>query len=160
MVQQVDGSENGVHATGQPDTPVECLVDILERALQAGDIQDMRPLVEHAYKLASGLDPYLDAISTPPSQVLLTTARPLQAINIQYHRTLHSELQPEFACLHMCNLGMLILTKFEEDMPNCLHRRQQRSQLCVQLCEELIQASLRHPWSDEYKQVRMLSPSL
>ena len=60
---------NGVHATGQPDTPVECLVDILERALNAGDTESMRSLVEHAYKLASGLDPYLDAISTPPSQV-------------------------------------------------------------------------------------------
>ena len=60
---------NGVHATGQPDTPVECLVDVLERALKAGDAESMRSLVEHAYKLASGLDPYLDAISTPPSQV-------------------------------------------------------------------------------------------
>ncbi len=44
-------------------------MDILDRALKAGDIEGMRPLVEHAYKLASGLDPYLDAISTPPSQV-------------------------------------------------------------------------------------------
>ncbi len=50
---------------------MECLVDILDRALKAGDIESMRPLVEHAYKLASGLDPYLDAISTPPSQVNL-----------------------------------------------------------------------------------------
>ena len=46
-------------------------MDILERALKAGDIESMRPFVEHAYKLASGLDPYLDAISTPPSQVSL-----------------------------------------------------------------------------------------
>ncbi|CAL5223886.1 g6480 [Coccomyxa viridis] len=50
----------------------------------------MRPLVEHAYKLASGLDPYLDAISTPPSQI----------------------------------------------------------------CQDLIEASLRHPWADEHKQGR------
>ena len=69
MAEQTNGSENGVHATGQPDTPVECLVDILDKALHAGDMQTMKSLVEHAYKLASGLDPYLDAISTPPSQV-------------------------------------------------------------------------------------------
>ena len=69
MVQQTNGSENGVHATGQPDTPVECLVDILDRALQASDMQKMKALVEHAYNLASGLDPYLDVISTPPSKV-------------------------------------------------------------------------------------------
>ena len=71
MVQEQNDAPNGqnIHETGQPDTPVECLVDILERALQAGDIQSMRPMVEHAYRLASGLDPYLDAISTPPSQV-------------------------------------------------------------------------------------------
>lgn len=71
MAQHSNGSENGVHATGQPDTPVECLVDILDKALHAGDMQSMKSLVEHAYKLASGLDPYLDAISTPPSQVSL-----------------------------------------------------------------------------------------
>ena len=58
-----------MHATGQPDTPVECLVDILDRALQAGDMQQMKALVEHAYNLASGLDAYLDVISTPPSKV-------------------------------------------------------------------------------------------
>ena len=69
MVQQTNGSENGVHATGQPDTPVECLVDILDRALQAKDIYQMKSLVEHAYNLASGLDPYLDVISSPPSKV-------------------------------------------------------------------------------------------
>lgn len=61
--------DNGIHGTGQPDTPVETLVDILGRALQADDPKVMRDIVENAYKLAEGLDPYLDAISTPPSQV-------------------------------------------------------------------------------------------
>ena len=69
MVQQLNGSQNGVHATGQPDTPVECLVDILDRALQANDMHQMKALVEHAYNLASGLDPYLEIISSPPSKV-------------------------------------------------------------------------------------------
>ena len=44
-------------------------MDILDRALQASDMQKMKALVEHAYNLASGLDPYLDVISTPPSKV-------------------------------------------------------------------------------------------
>lgn len=61
--------DNGIHSTGQPDTPVETLVDILGRALQADDPKIMRGLVENVYKLVEGLDPYLDAISTPPSQV-------------------------------------------------------------------------------------------
>lgn len=61
--------ENGIHNTGQPDTPVEVLVDILGKALQANDPSETRKLVESAHKLAKGLDPYLDAISTPPSEV-------------------------------------------------------------------------------------------
>lgn len=66
----MDGKmSNGIHSTGQPDTAVETLVDILGRALKADDPNLMRDLVENAYKLVEGLDPYLDAISTPPSQV-------------------------------------------------------------------------------------------
>ncbi len=61
--------ENGVHKTGQPDTPVEVLVDVLGKALQSSDIHEVKELLENAYKLAHGLDPYLDAISTPPSEV-------------------------------------------------------------------------------------------
>lgn len=62
--------QDNIHSTGQPDTPIECLEDILRQALQA-DPQQMRSLVEHAHKVAAGLDPYLDSISTPPSQVAL-----------------------------------------------------------------------------------------
>lgn len=61
--------DNGIHTTGLPDTPVECLVDVLGKALRSTNHREVMEFVEHAYKLAQGLDPYLDAISTPPSQV-------------------------------------------------------------------------------------------
>lgn len=61
--------QNGIHKTGQPDTPVEVLVDLLGKALQATDPKETRDILESAYNLAKGLDSYLDAISTPPSEV-------------------------------------------------------------------------------------------
>ena len=61
--------ENGIHSTGQPDTPVEVLVDLLGNALRASEPGEVRQLVERAYKLVAGLDSYLDAVSTPPSPV-------------------------------------------------------------------------------------------
>ena len=61
--------QHSIHSTGQPDTPVEALVDLLGRALTAPDQAEMRGLVERAYKLVAGLDPYLDAVSTPPAPV-------------------------------------------------------------------------------------------
>jgi hypothetical protein len=64
-----NGKVHGLHETGQPDTPVECLVDILGRALRTEDSKDVKLLIEKAYKIAEGLDPYLSAISTPPSKV-------------------------------------------------------------------------------------------
>ncbi|KAK9832615.1 hypothetical protein WJX81_003801 [Elliptochloris bilobata] len=63
------GAENCIHSTGQPDTPVEVLVDVLSKALRAPDAGEMKRLVEQAYKLVAGLDPYLDTVSTPPSPV-------------------------------------------------------------------------------------------
>lgn len=68
----VDSGHN-IHSTGQPDTPVEVLVDVLGEAMRAPDIAAMRVLVERAYKLVAGLDPYLDAVSTPPSPVSART---------------------------------------------------------------------------------------
>ncbi len=65
--------EHSIHSTGQPDTPVEALVDLLGRALAAPDQAEMRGLVERAYKLVAGLDPYLDAVSTPPAPVSACT---------------------------------------------------------------------------------------
>jgi NAD(P)-dependent dehydrogenase (short-subunit alcohol dehydrogenase family)/predicted O-methyltransferase YrrM len=58
-----------VNAAGQPDTPVEVLTALLGKALQQQDPAAVKQLVEQAHALVAGLDPYLDQISTPPSQV-------------------------------------------------------------------------------------------
>ena len=72
-----DNEDQGksIHATGQPDTPVEVLTDILKQADQEQDVTQLRKLVNQAYKLVSGLDPYLDEISTPPSSVSCISQR-------------------------------------------------------------------------------------
>lgn len=75
MVDANGTKQNGIHSTGQPDTPVECLVDVLGRALQASDPSEMRRWVENAQHIAQGLDPYLAAVSTPPSQVIRSNQR-------------------------------------------------------------------------------------
>lgn len=68
MVNDADASSS-IHETGQPDTPVEVLTDILSKADCEKDVEVLRKLVNQAYKLVSGLDPYLDQISTPSSEV-------------------------------------------------------------------------------------------
>ena len=68
------GMSMDLHSTGQPDTPVEYLVSVLGQALRAHDPQQMRGLVQDAYNLIAGLDPYLDSISTPPSHVRVPVA--------------------------------------------------------------------------------------
>lgn len=57
------------NAAGQPDTPMEVLTDLLAKAMQCQDTEQANALVKQAHGIASGLDPYLDSISTPPSQV-------------------------------------------------------------------------------------------
>ena len=58
-----------IHATGQPDTPVEVITSLLQQALQTSDSAASKDLVQQAYDVVSGLDTYLEAVSTPPSQV-------------------------------------------------------------------------------------------
>ena len=70
------GVSMDLNATGQPDTPVEYLVSVLGQALRAHDPQKMRALVQDAYDVVAGLDPYLDSISTPPSHVRDHSGRP------------------------------------------------------------------------------------
>lgn len=60
-----DGSHN---AAGQPDTPMEVLTDLLSKALQCDDKEEIRNLTKQAHSIAAGLDPYLDSVCTPPSQ--------------------------------------------------------------------------------------------
>jgi len=52
-----------------PDTPMEVITDLLKRALHTDDASASKSLVQRAYDLASGLDDYLEAVSSPPSQV-------------------------------------------------------------------------------------------
>jgi hypothetical protein len=110
--------EHSIHSTGQPDTPVEALVDLLGRALAAPDEAEMRGLVERAYKLVAGLDPYLDAVSTPPapvSNIILACARASNHCILPGRRLVrrglhggglpstarHPELSCALACVHI-----------------------------------------------------------
>lgn len=65
--EQANGAS--IHATGQPDTPIEVLTDLLGRAVNEKNDAKHRELVSEAYRIVSGLDPYLEKSSTPPSQV-------------------------------------------------------------------------------------------
>ncbi len=62
-------TRDNLNATGQPDTPIEVLTDLLSKALQCKDPSEAQALVKGAHGIASGLDPYLDSISTKPSEV-------------------------------------------------------------------------------------------
>lgn len=62
-------SPEQLHETGRPDTPIEALTEILTKATKEEDISALRSLVQDAYNLTAGLDPYLEKISTPPSKV-------------------------------------------------------------------------------------------
>eukprot|EP00775_Hariotina_reticulata_P007124 gene7124-7338_t len=56
-----------IHATGQPDTPVEVLTDLLQHAMQETTLEGQRKYVQQALSIAAGLDKYLDqATSAPP----------------------------------------------------------------------------------------------
>lgn len=60
-----------IHATGVPDTPVEVLTDLLDKALKADDLSGAKAILQKAQAVCAGLDPYLDSISSPPNKVNL-----------------------------------------------------------------------------------------
>lgn len=64
-------SLDAVHQTGEPDTPIEVITALLGKALSVSDAGDRESLLKQAHDIASGLDPYLDSISSPPDQVPL-----------------------------------------------------------------------------------------
>ena len=72
-----DGASHrsGIHATGQPDTPVEVITALLGSALQSDSVDDMKRQLQQAYDVVAGLDPYLESVSTPPSAVHTTISR-------------------------------------------------------------------------------------
>lgn len=65
---------NSLHATGQPDTPVEVVTEILGRATKEADESKLRSLVDEAHRLVSGLEPYLESITTPPTAVRIAAS--------------------------------------------------------------------------------------
>ena len=54
-----------INATGQPDTPMEVINDLLAKSLEASSAEEMKDLVKQAHRVASGLDPYLDRMLSP-----------------------------------------------------------------------------------------------
>jgi len=58
-----------IHATGQPDTAIEVLTDLLQQAIQETTLEGQRNLVEQALKIAAGLDEYLDKATSAPPKV-------------------------------------------------------------------------------------------
>lgn len=66
---QANGNAQNVHASGQPDTPVEVITALLQNALASDDVADVKSQLQKAYDVVAGLDPYLESVSTPPSSV-------------------------------------------------------------------------------------------
>ena len=66
-----NGSQKGndIHASGQPDTPVEVITALLQSALAAENVADVKSQLQKAYDVVSGLDSYMESVSTPPSTV-------------------------------------------------------------------------------------------
>lgn len=71
----VDSAEAAdVHATGQPDTPIEVITDLLQKALQQNSFEGQKQLVQQALDVAGGLDAYLEKVTSPPPQVSICSA--------------------------------------------------------------------------------------
>ena len=59
-----------IHASGQPDTPVEVITALLQSALASDNVADVKTQLQKAYDVVAGLDPYLESVSTAPSKVM------------------------------------------------------------------------------------------
>ena len=66
---KADTDAQNIHASGQPDTPVEVITALLHTALASDDITNVKSHLQKAYDVVAGLDPYLESVSTPPSLV-------------------------------------------------------------------------------------------
>ena len=124
---------SNIHETGQPDTPVEVLTDILGRATQERDVTKLRALVEQASKLVSGLDPYLEAISTPASPVSC-----YMSPDVAEHRSQDKRNS-------LVGMPILLHTEVVSRLLACTS---------LQVCQQLIRDSLQHDWKAAHKQVR------
>eukprot|EP00878_Enallax_costatus_P015587 GHUV01016327.1.p1 GENE.GHUV01016327.1~~GHUV01016327.1.p1 ORF type:complete len:470 (+),score=128.07 GHUV01016327.1:350-1759(+) len=59
-----------IHATGQPDTPIEVITDLMQKALQQSSLEGQKQLVQQALDVAGGLDAYLEKATSPPPKVV------------------------------------------------------------------------------------------
>lgn len=55
---------------GVPDTPMEEVAESLRAALSSDDISVMKSHISEALRVVAGLDPYMAAMSTPPSKAV------------------------------------------------------------------------------------------
>jgi hypothetical protein len=63
------GPKVDIQATGQPDTPIEVITDLLQKALKQSSLEGSQDLVQKALDIASGLDGYMEKMSSPPPKV-------------------------------------------------------------------------------------------
>ena len=67
-------NEKPIEKTARPVTPLGILVEKLEgivkQAKQEGVSEDLQSAIDAAFQLGSGLDPYLDRVTTPESEAL------------------------------------------------------------------------------------------
>ena len=63
------GPAADVQATGHPDTPIEVITDLLQKALKQTDLEASHGLVQKALDIAAGLDGYMEKMSSPPPKV-------------------------------------------------------------------------------------------
>jgi hypothetical protein len=84
-----------------PDTPMEVITDLLHRALLSEDPTASKALVQRAYDVASGLDEYLETVSSPPSEVSLRatsccTVRQVAVLGFAAVRRACSQCDPRY----------------------------------------------------------------
>lgn len=72
-------NEKPIEKTARPVTPLGILVEKLEgivkQAKQEGVSEDLQSAIDAAFQLGSGLDPYLDRVTTPESEALANLDR-------------------------------------------------------------------------------------
>lgn len=112
-----DAQAQNIHASGQPDTPVEVITALLQSALASDNVADVKSQLQKAYDVVSGLDSYLESVSTSPSTVG-------HAVTISF----------------LCKSARSWKTSIQSSL---------------QVCQDLIQLSMKHDWDKVYDQVRM-----
>ena len=100
FVHAVMGQPEDINATGQPDTPLEVVNDLLAKSLKAASADEMKGLVEQAFRVSNGLDPYLDRMLSPVPQA----CRDLIDASASHNwAQVHEQVRHIAVALHHCN---------------------------------------------------------